>query len=481
MNILSYSFLILILLTIPLYHFLPQKIRPAFLIICGLVFYMWASPLLVLYPLAVTVLSFIFGSVLSKTKPYRKLILAFGIANILCLLLFTKYIPYCLSLFSIKTGFSIIVPLGISYFSLEAVGYLVDVYRNCDSVMSLVQLLEFFFFYPKILSGPICKTGELIPQLDNAADTSPRSLSDGFVRMLIGLFKKAVLADNLSKVVDTAFSSPSQTPGPALVICAILYSLQLYFDFSGYMDIVIGSAQCFGITLPENFKTPYFSASIKEFWNRWHITLSGWYRDYVYFPMGGSRKSFQKTIVNILIVFFLSGLWHGTGITFLLWGLWHGILRCIETICAQINKGNILKHKQIPKALKVTGVFMAVTFGWILFRSNTLLTFSQYIKGITYNWNISAVTDWLYNIVFSSYSNSLLYGKVIFIIICISLLISVLFEIIQFKSEKSSVYKACPIAYFPSILKIIFIIMIVFVVLLAGNFGTSGFIYYKFD
>ena len=480
MNLISYSFLVFFLSSVLLYHLVPRQIRSIIITIFGMFFYMWASPILILYPVSAALMSYLFGLVLSRADKSKKLVLASGIILVLLPLLFTKYLPYCFSLLNHSSRLSLVVPIGISYFTLEAVGYLIDVYREPSSKMGLFRLFSFFLFFPKILSGPICKPGDLIPQIITAEGATLKDYSYGIIRMLSGLFKKAVIADNLAKYVEKAFYSPESTPGPALIICAVLYSFQLYYDFTGCMDIVVGAAKCFGISLPENFKTPYFSSSIKEFWNRWHISLSKWYRDYVYFPLGGSRKGSAKTAFNILVIFILSGLWHGAGITFLLWGLWHGLLRCSETLLSAKGKSRE-RTTAFGRLLKKLMVFIAVSFGWIIFRSNSITSFARYIKGTAFYWNTSDVFNWFYSIVISGYGNSPDYGKYVFFAVIIAFIYAIIMDLISYRSEKSNIYDPCPAASFPIWIKIPLLFIMILLILSVGNFGSSSFIYYKFD
>lgn len=259
-----------------------------------------------------------------------------------------------------------IQPLGISFFALQAFSYNYSVnIEDMDAEKDFITVFLFVSFFPTISSGPIMRAKTLIPQLKGIRDYDYDRVTDGLKLYAFGLFKKLVLGDNLALIIHSIKSSAETTSshGTALLFAAILYSFQLYLDFSGYSDIVTGCAKVLGIELTRNFHHPYLSKTVGEFWRRWHISLSSFLRDYIYFPLGGSRKTFGRTLVNVLIVFVISGIWHGMGLTFLIWGLLHGLFICLERIVKKMfpnYNGSIIL------------TFIAVTFAWIFFASSDI-------------------------------------------------------------------------------------------------------------
>ena len=272
----------------------------------------------------------------------------------------------------------VILPVGISFYTFQALSYTIDVYRRQLSVTrDFVAFFAFISFFPQLVAGPIERAANLLPQFQNHRSFDYTKAVDGLRQMLWGFFKKLVVADNCAVAVNNIWESYTDQSGLALWIAAFLFTFQIYCDFSGYSDIAIGCARLFGINLRRNFDVPYFSRNIQEFWRRWHMSLMTWFRDYVYFPLGGSRCGKWLTARNILIVFLLSGLWHGADWTFVLWGLYHGMLLSLLFII-----GSGAKHKDIVAdgrwlpSLKEAGqmivTFIMVLIGWIIFRAENI-------------------------------------------------------------------------------------------------------------
>ena len=272
----------------------------------------------------------------------------------------------------------VILPVGISFYTFQALSYTIDVYRRqLPATRDFVAFFAFISFFPQLVAGPIERASNLLPQFLNCRSFDYAKAVDGLRQMLWGFFKKLVVADNCAVAVNNIWESYTDQSGLALWIAAFLFTFQIYCDFSGYSDIAIGCARLFGISLRRNFDVPYFSRNIQEFWRRWHISLMTWFRDYVYFPLGGSRCGKWITIRNILIVFFLSGLWHGANWTFVFWGLYHGVLLSLLFII-----GSGAKYKDIVAdgrwlpSLKEAGqmivTFIMVLIGWIIFRAENI-------------------------------------------------------------------------------------------------------------
>ena len=271
----------------------------------------------------------------------------------------------------------VILPVGISFYTFQALSYTIDVYRRqMTATKDFVAFFAFISFFPQLVAGPIERASNLLPQFLNRREFVYANAVDGLRQMLWGFFKKLVVADNCAVAVNFIWGSYTDQSGLALWIAAFLFTFQIYCDFSGYSDIAIGCARLFGIRLSRNFDVPYFSRNIQEFWRRWHISLMTWFRDYVYFPLGGSREGRWLTVRNILIVFFLSGLWHGANWTFVLWGLYHGVLLSVMTLIPHARYKDVVAEGQIlprmKELLQIGLTFACVLVGWIIFRAENV-------------------------------------------------------------------------------------------------------------
>lgn len=303
--------------------------------------------------------------------------LAVGVSSILALLIFFKYqsfwVAQLLRLVPDGTAlhqlgvWEVVLPLGISFYTFQVVGYLVDVYqRKVESERDFGKYLTFVLFFPKFIAGPIERSTTLLPQLQSPRIWNVEQTQRGLKLFTLGLFKKLVVANNLAVVVDRVFETLPEYKGLSLVLVMTMYSWQLYADFSGYTDMARGTAMLFGYDLLENFKQPYWSSSVRQFWRRWHISLSEWLKDYVYIPLGGSRRGAVWAMMNTLIVFLVCGMWHGGSWNFVLWGGVHGVVLNIERVL-QLLIGKRLRFK-IPLVFGQLYTFGVVTLTWVLFR-----------------------------------------------------------------------------------------------------------------
>ena len=276
---------------------------------------------------------------------------------------------------------------GHQLYTFQALGYLFDVWRaKAPPERHLGYFALFLGFFPQLVSGPIGRAGALLPQLRAPHRPDPARFTAGLQRICTGLFKKVVIADFLAVYADNVFDALTNQGGLTLILAAVLFSLQLYCDFAGYSDIAIGSARLFGITLAENFQSPYMARSVKEFWRRWHISLSRWFSDYVYIPLGGSRCRRGRHLCNLLVTFLCSGLWHGASWTFVLWGLYHGLWLCAETFyLPRLDAWQARLPRPAARALTVArtlGTGAVVCFGWVLFRVNSLADFGYILQNL---------------------------------------------------------------------------------------------------
>lgn len=277
----------------------------------------------------------------------------------------------------------IVLPLGISFFTFQAISYVVDVYKRKIEPSNLVDCLLYIGFFPKLLAGPIERPTNLIPQIQKLRVFEYDLAVDGCRQILWGLFKKVVIADNCALYVNQVYGDYANQSGSTLLLAAILYSVQIYGDFSGYSDMAIGSAKLLGFRFRDNFLFPYFSRNMNEFWRRWHISLNTWFVDYVYIPLGGSRNGKWHTIRNIMIVFLLSGLWHGADWSFVAWGAYHGLLLVLLILLNRNTKyEQVVAYGRWYPSLTEFGqmllVFIFATFGWMMFRADSMTQFIDY-------------------------------------------------------------------------------------------------------
>ncbi|MGW8192898.1 MAG: MBOAT family O-acyltransferase [Desulforhopalus sp.] len=358
------------------YFITPKRLRNLHLLLASLFFYAWGEGLYVLLMLFVVVANYFLGKAFQSGEArFRRPLLFLGIAFNLLPLIYFKYTGFFLDSFGAPAGLAsffsatgaIHLPLGISFFTFQALSYLIDTYRKTTPPQqNFINLGLYIALFPQLIAGPIVRYHDIARQLCSRKVTL-EGFCLGIERFIIGLAKKVLLANTLGLMADSVFSCPpSSLPTFAVWIGAISYTLQIYYDFSGYSDMAIGLGRMFGFTFLENFNFPYISRSIQEFWRRWHISLSNWFRDYLYIPLGGNRKGSWRTIGNLYLVFFLCGLWHGASWNFVVWGLFHGCFLVLE----RGRWGSILGRA--PVFIGHAYVLMVVLVGWIFFRADTL-------------------------------------------------------------------------------------------------------------
>lgn len=404
----SFEFIIFYPIVTILYFLLPRKIKPLWLLLSSYYFYMcWNARYIVLI-LFVTLVSYFSGILMGETSPISKrkpLLICSLILN--CSVLFTfKYFDFFLENINtvlkysgysaINNPFNFILPVGISFYVFQAAGYIVDVYNgHIKAEKNIINFALFISFFPQLVAGPIERSDSLLSQIHAIRNKRLFSYSDavtGFGTMLWGLFMKMVIADRASIIVDNVFDNYTLYGSIELALAAVLFSIQIYADFAGYTFVAIGAARVLGIHLTENFNTPYFAVSIKDFWNRWHISLSSWFRDYIYIPLGGNRNGKGRKYVNLLITFLISGLWHGASWHFVFWGLLHGLYRVcgeltnplIERCCSifRVNK-NVFSYNFGRRLI----TFFLVATAWIFFRSQSLKQSIEYIHRMITRFN----------------------------------------------------------------------------------------------
>ena len=341
-------------------------------------FYACFNPLYLLLIAYSTLLDYIVVIRMERSSN-RKMWLCISIINNLALLSFFKYggfitdnMSVLLSSLGISYSVSapgILLPIGISFYTFQSMSYVIDYYRgNIEREKSFVRYATFVSFFPRLVAGPIERAKNLMPQLQKSPNISMQDVTDGLSLFIVGLFKKVALADYLALYVDKVYSAPQQFQSPALVLATILFSWQIYFDFSGYTDMARGVARMMGFHLMLNFNNPYLATGLGDFWQRWHISLSSWFKDYVYIPLGGNRKGAFRTYSNMFLTMVISGLWHGAAWTFVIWGAVHALGRFLTR---ELERTAFYKEK-VPKLVKQLFVFAFVTFAWIFFRAESI-------------------------------------------------------------------------------------------------------------
>jgi len=366
-----------------------MKLQNMFVVVASYVFYGWWDYRFLFLIALTSFLSWGSGILISESdsERHRKGWLAANIAINLLILGVFKYFNFFVdsfcSLFNIHSSFalSVILPVGISFYTFQALSYSIDVYRgNIKPTKDIVAFFAYVSFFPQLVAGPIERATNLLPQFEKSREFDYAAAVDGMRRILWGLFKKMVIADNCAVYVDSVWKDYASQNASTLALAAILFAFQIYGDFSGYSDIAIGTAKLFGINLKDNFLTPYFSRNVAEFWKRWHISLNTWFVDYVYIPLGGSREGKLKTITNTFTIFLLSGLWHGANWTYVGWGLYHALLFVPLILMGRTKayKG-AATWKQLPQ---IVLTFALATIGWIIFRAPSIAEAGHYIQGM---------------------------------------------------------------------------------------------------
>ncbi len=387
----SLTFLCIFLpVVLALYYLLPTlRIRNVLLIAVSLLFYAYGEPVYVLLMIASIIINYIFGRLLgTENKKKRQWILAIAVVINIGLLVVFKYLDMMVQTVNQLCGSEIplvglALPIGISFFTFQALSYVIDVYRReVEPQKNLWNVMLYISFFPQLIAGPIVKYHDIQEQIDNR-NTDVKEIAEGLRRFIIGLSKKVLISNTMAVTADALFAAGAgELNILSAWIAAIAYMLQIYFDSSGYSDMAIGLGHMFGFRFLENFRYPYISANIQEFWRRWHISLSTWFKEYLYIPLGGNRKGKARTCLNKMIVFFSTGLWHGTNWTFVLWGLWHGVFLLFEQVCPV---------KKLPKVLAHIYALLVVCVGFVMFRADTFGQGMFMISTMFGGWEFSSV------------------------------------------------------------------------------------------
>lgn len=395
---------------------------------------------LVFLILGVTLISYLSGLFIPKIekKGLKVFLLVITLVTSLGILVFFKYFDFMakavVDAINMLNGsakwnsLNLILPIGISFYTFQTLSYVIDVYKGkIEPEKDFTYYALYVSFFPQLVAGPIERPENLLPQLKNQEGVNSDNLAEGCRLMLIGFVKKVVIADMIGTFVNRTFDHIGQANGPVILVSTLLFTMQILCDFAGYSDIAVGAAKCFNIDLMKNFDHPYRSASVKEFWGRWHISLSSWFRDYIYFPMGGSHVNMGRWIFNIFVVFLVSGLWHGANYTFLIWGMMHFVLRVGERlidryIIKKTGKADSFYGNKVIKALRVIITFVLVSLTWIAFRSNNVSDMLTAYKALFTGWTFTGMDFYIF---------SFYYPTTVFNILTIALAI-VLFNVIDY-------------------------------------------------
>ncbi|MEG0271294.1 MAG: MBOAT family O-acyltransferase [Clostridia bacterium] len=386
-----------------LYYAIPQRFRHIWLLGVSYFFYICFSPTFAILLLALTLLSYAWGLLLQREGlRCRKLWTGIGIALLFAPLVFFKYAQFILNNLSAALGLagisyvaptlSFLIPVGISFYTFQAIGYVIDVYRGTPAEHNLLRYGAFLSFFPILASGPIERSDNLLRQLREEHLFDTHNIKRGLLMMLWGFFLKLVLADRLALFVTQVFDNYTSYAGLQLAVGALFFGVQLYCDFASYSFLALGAGEVMGFSLINNFNTPYFSLSISEFWRRWHISLSSWFRDYLYIPLGGNRKGKVRKYFNIMVVFLVSGLWHGSAWNYIAWGALNGLYQVIGDLFKPLRQKLCrLLHIDINNSgnriLRMIFTFLLVNFAWIFFRAPSLRTALSYVKRMFSVWN----------------------------------------------------------------------------------------------
>ena len=399
-----------------LYFVLPHKVRWMWLLVASYFFYMSWNVKYALFLAASTVITYLSGLLIGRANKLedgkrrdfqRKLWVALSVILNLSMLLFFKYFDFAIYTMNrvfqyigvsvLKPSFDVILPVGISFYTFQALTYTIDVYRGESAVeKNPARYALFVSFFPLMISGPIERSKNLLAQFKEKHIFDYNNVKNGLIRMAWGYFQKAVIADRIAVLVNQVFDNYQQYSGFYIVIAAVLFAIQLYCDFSAYSDIAIGAAQIMGFRVKDNFRQPYFAKSIQEFWRRWHISLSTWFRDYLYIPLGGSRCSKLKKYRNVMITFLVSGLWHGSSWNFAVWGGLHGLFQIIGDLLKKVKVSlyGKLRIKTEPFSFRLGQAivtFILVDFAWIFFRAAGITAALGTVKNM-----FSAFNPWIF-------------------------------------------------------------------------------------
>ena len=461
MNFKSVEFIWFFLLVIPLYFLVPRKLKWVFLLVASCFFYGAFIPSYLLILFLLIGIDF-FTAILIEKSRHKKTWLVVSISSNLLLLGFFKYHNFFISELNSAGGWQLplhhyILPIGLSFHTFQSMSYTIEVYRKKQKAILHPGVYALYvMFFPQLVAGPIERPQHLLPQFFDPAPFSITNLYRGLQLICLGFFKKIVIADRVSDYVDVVFTYPGMANGTQAILAIAFFTIQIYADFSGYSDIARGTARCMGFELTLNFNLPYHARNIREFWNRWHISLYSWFRDYVYIPLGGSRNGQWKTYRNYLFTFALSGLWHGAGIQFIVWGLIHASYIIIDRLVSPVLK--------LPGFVSTVLTMIAVSLAWVFFRASDLQNALDVIRACS-RLSFETFTHWKLPV-----DTAVPYGNYSLALICICSLLMFRLDRLAIAAEKNEADLFSPVSVSALIMCTIFF----------GIYYTRSFIYFQF-
>ncbi|MFH1282335.1 MAG: MBOAT family O-acyltransferase [bacterium] len=483
----SLEFLIFFPLVCILYFLIPHKFRPLMLLVASCLFYMAFIPSYILILAFTIIVDYFAGRLIAKSEGrIRKIYLLISLlANIGVLVIF-KYsgfisanINLLAKLFDLSYPLpilDIILPIGLSFHTFQAMSYTIEVYKEKqEAEINFVNFAVYVMFFPQLVAGPIERPQNLLHQFYELHNFEYQKAADGLKLIVWGMFKKVVIADRLAVVVNNVYNSPTDFIGPQLLLATVFFAFQIYCDFSGYSDIAVGSARVLGFSLTNNFNRPYHSKSISEFWRRWHISLSTWFRDYVYIPLGGSRVKKCRWEFNLFVTFIISGLWHGANWTFVIWGGLHAFYYLFSIWTKKFREFlaetlQLKQHIKLNNLINVTTVFTLVCVAWIFFRSqnidDALYILTHLTTGFGELFNISNLESKFHELGISRYEFLIVLGSI------------AVMEYTHFLQRNGSIIKM--LYNKPLYFRWVLYYGLVVVTLLFGVYNKSQFIYFQF-
>lgn len=474
----SLSFLLFFPLTLCFYFLLPGKFKNISLLIASYVFYMGWNPkyaILLFFCTAVTYFGSLTLCKLEVKSKKRKLVLTVAIIIVLSILFYFKYLNFILDLLKyvlaqFKIDFSaphfdIILPVGISFFTFQAIGYLVDVYRGDVEVeKNFFTYALFVSFFPQLVAGPIERSRNLLIQLKQTHSFEFANLKSGLITMCWGYFMKMVVADRASILVDFVFNNEKAT-GIQIMFATFIFSFQIYCDFCGYSTIAVGASRILGIKLMQNFDTPYLATGFQDFWRRWHISLSSWFKDYLYIPLGGNRKGTLRKYLNIMIVMFISGIWHGAGLNYVFWGILNGIFQITDNLLKPVKK-------HLNKIFLIFINFCFVCFTWLFFRAKSMTHAIELIKKILFHLQPMTLKG--------NFKNIYGIGGLELSVLFITILMLMTIDILRYKKVSLKTIVLSTNWIIQSISFIFFVLFILIFGVWGGDYNPASFIYFQF-
>lgn len=491
----SVEFLLFFPIAVLGYYVIPKRIRYIWLLLCSYYFYMSWNAKYALLILASTVVTYVGALIIERFKDSvtkRKLCLVLCILINLSILFFYKYFNFFLAMLwkvadeihivNQHKQFNILLPVGISFYTFQALGYLIDVYRKeIKAEKNFLMYALFVSFFPQLVAGPIERSKNLISQLN---DTKDKKSIDfhlayiGILNMIWGLFLKMVIADRVTIIVDYVFKYYYRLGTVELALGAVLFAVQIYCDFASYSIIAVGAANVLGINLMDNFNTPYLASSIKDFWRRWHISLSSWFRDYLYIPLGGNRRGKLRKYFNVIITFLVSGLWHGAGLNYIVWGLLHGVYQVIGEALMPLREKFVAITKTNTDCFsfrlwKVLATFVLTTIAWIFFRASSISVALKYLQRMFTVYDPWVLTDG------TIFSFGLSVPEIR--VLVVSMLVLFIFELVKYIKRDSF---ATFILKQNKLFRYITIVGFIMAIIIFGQYGVghdpASFIYFQF-